>query len=247
MAHGNISDLALLMLFIGAIQTWISPGLLFSSPVSDEVKALIRFTGGLHLLLGLTFSAVKWNPINGKMGGFGGFCAIANAVVLGSRTGNIFFYVFAAVLFVGVVHIFAFPSNPLTPKSPTTKNNHGNASDLVALLMMAASVVAIFYPAFYFQDHGPITASWGSLTTELEALVSYCGGLTLTIALVLSGVKWNPINGKLAGIGCFVASALAVYFGSGSFYYFNAATILAGGVHIFAFPSNPLPAKTNEA
>jgi hypothetical protein len=169
MAHGNVSDLVFLFLLVGSIQTWAAPGFLFKAtfPVADpKVGALISFTGGLAFLLGMTFSGIKWNPINGKMGGFGAFCAAANAAVLGVRTENVFFFAFAAVLIFGATHIFAFPSNPPVPKGPENKNNHGNASDLIALLLLAGSIPCIFYPSLYFQDIGPVKASFTSEDKE---------------------------------------------------------------------------------
>ena len=72
---------------------------------------------------------------------------------------------------------------------------------------------------------------------QVSELLSYCGGLLLTVGMVFSGVKWNPINGKMAGMGCFVASAVAVYVGSGTFFLYHAAVLLLGGAHIFIFPS----------
>ena len=249
MAHGNTSDLVFLLLFIGAILAWTKPDVLFQTtfPLADEgVGALITFSGGLAFLLGMMFSGIKWNPINGKMGGFGAFCAGANATSLGRSTGHIFFYVFAAPLILGAVHIFAFPSNPPVAKTPENKNNHGNASDLVMLSLFIGSMACIFYPSFYFEDIGPIKASFmpnDPHNLQLEVLISNCGGLLFAIAMIFSGVKWNPINGKMAGIGCFVSAALGVYVGSGTFFIFYAAVLLFGGVHIFVFPSNPLPAK----
>lgn len=249
MAHGNSSDLAFLLLLIGAIVTWAKPELLFepSFPLEDEgVGGLVTLSGGLAFQLGMTLSGVKWNPVNGKMGGFGAFCAVANAVLLGNSTGQKFFYGFAAALLLGAVHIFLFPSNPPVPKSPENKNNHGNASDLVMLLLFVGSMACIFYPDLYFQDVGPISASFAAEhphRAELEAMISYCGGLLFAVSMIFSGVKWNPVNGKMAGFGCFVTVGLALYVGAGTFFFYNAAVLLLGGVHIFVFPSNPLPAK----
>ena len=249
MAHGNVSDLAFLLLLIGAIITWAKPELLFepSFPSDDAaVGALVTLSGGLALQLGLTYSGVKWNPINGKMGGFGGFCAVVNAVLLGNSTGQNFFYAFAAALALASVHIFLFPSNPPVPKGPENKDNHGNASDLVCLLLFVGAMACIFKPDLYFQDIGPVKASFEAEhphRPELEAMISYCGGLLLTVSMILSGVKWNPVNGKMAGLGCFVSAGLALYVGAGTFFFYNAAVILLGGVHVFFFPSNPLPAK----
>jgi len=249
MAHGNTSDLVFLLLLIGAIVTWVKPEWLFddSFPLQDEnVRGLVTLSGGLAFQLGMAFSGVKWNPINGKMGGFGAFCAAANTVLLGVRTGQIFFYAFAAVLLLGAVHIFLFPSNPPVPKSPGNKNNHGNTSDVVMLLLFVGAVACIVYPDIYFQDLGPIDASFSAEhphRRELEVMISYCGGLLLTASMIFSGVKWNPANGKMAGLGCFVTVGLALYAGAGTFFFYNAAVLLLGGVHIFAFPSNPLPGK----
>ena len=120
MAHGNSSDLAFLLLLIGAIVTWAKPELLFEPPfpLEDEgVGGLVTLSGGLAFQLGMTLSGVKWNPVNGKMGGFGAFCAVANAVLLGNSTGQKFFYGFAAALLLGAVHIFLRHSNTIRPDS----------------------------------------------------------------------------------------------------------------------------------
>ena len=114
------------------------------------------------------------------------------------------------------------------------------------MLLFVGSMACIFYPDVYFRDVGPVKASFEPAhphRAELEAMLSYCGGLLFTVAMIFSGVKWNPVNGKMAGLGCFVSVALALFVGSGTFYFYHAAVLLLGGVHIFAFPSNPLPAK----
>merc|ERR1712196_636907 len=101
MAHGNASDVAFSLLLIGAIVSFVKPELLFepSFPLQDdEVRGLVTLSGGLAFQLGMTFSGVKWNPTNGKMGGFGAFFAMANAALLGVNTGQVFFFAFAAVL-----------------------------------------------------------------------------------------------------------------------------------------------------
>ena len=254
MAHGNASDLSFLLLLIGAVLAWAKPDLLFQPtfPLADDaVASLVTLCGGLAFLLGMTLSGVKWNPINGKMGGFGGMCAVANAALIGTRTEQNFFYVFAVALLIGAVHIFFFPSNPPVPKGPENKNNHGNISDLVMLLMFIGSMACIFYPDVYFQDIGPVQASFTPADhphrAQLEALISFCGGLFFTMSMILSGVKWNPVNGKMAGIGCFVAAAIALFVGTGVFYFAFAGTLLVGGAHIFFFPSNMVPPKAEKA
>lgn len=257
MAHGNASDIVFLVLFVTSIQSYFAPGLLFRnldgseasfSTTSPEMEALIKFSGALCFMLGMTFSGVKWNPANGKMAGLGCFLHTANAVSLATQTGLVFFWLSAAVLLCGGVHIFAFPSNRLPPKSPDTKNNHGNVSDIVCLLLLIGSVQSIFAPGLEFVDFGPVKASFGTEhQPALELMIRYCGSLILIAALMFSGIKWNPINGKMAGIGCFVFAASAAFVGSqvgsGIFFYFYAAMFLLGGLHVFAFPSNPLPPK----
>ena len=253
MAHGNASDLSFLLLLIGAVLAWAKPDLLFQPtfPLTDAaVSSLVTLSGGLAFLLGTALSGVQWNPANGKMGGFGGMCAVANAALIGTRTDQNFFYAFAAALLLGAVHIFFFPSNPPVPKGPENKNNHGNTSDLVMLLMLIGSMACIFCPDVYFQDIGPLKASFTPdhpHRAQLEALISFCGGLFFTMSMMFSGVKWNPVNGKMAGIGCFVAVAIALSVGTGVFYFAFAGTLGVGGAHIFFFPSNPVPPKAEKA
>merc|ERR1711998_803 len=89
------------------------------------------------------------------------------------------------------------------PKTGDSKNNHGNASDIIA------------------------------------------------IALTFSGVKWNPSNGKMAGLGAFFCAGYTVFStfqaDANNFvpriFYVYAALIFLGGVHIFFFPSNPALSK----
>ena len=121
----------------------------------------------------------------------------------------------------------------------------------VMLLMFIGSMACIFYPDVYFQDIGPVQASFTPADhphrAQLEALISFCGGLFFTMSMIFSGVKWNPVNGKMAGIGCFVAAAIALFVGTGVFYFAFAGTLLVGGAHIFFFPSNPVPPKAEKA
>jgi len=138
MAHGNVSDGVFLAALVMSICAYWAPSALMlssSEVLSTEESALIKFSGGTTLMLGFVFSGVKWNPVNGLMAGIGCFLHTANCVYLGLTTGLLGFYASAAVL-IGGIHIFFFPSNPKTPKTPETKNNHGNMSDIVALLLM---------------------------------------------------------------------------------------------------------------
>merc|ERR1712232_1097113 len=102
---------------------------------------------------------------NGKMCGFvglGGAGYIAYSTF--KSDSDVFvprlFYAYAAVFFLGMLHIFLFPSNPLPKKTEKTKNNHGNSSDIVALALIVASLLCLFYPDHLFQDFGPIKAQF---------------------------------------------------------------------------------------
>jgi uncharacterized membrane protein YebE (DUF533 family) len=268
MAHGNTSDLVFLLL-LGVVGQWLGmPGTLFQDvgPIkaqfhtrTADMDACIKFGGGLLLMIGLTLSGVKWNPINGKMAGFAGLIASgytaystfkADADVLVPRP----FYIYAAILCLGSLHIFAFPSNPKPEKTPETKNNHGNFSDLIALSLLGAALLCYFKPEHLFEDIGPLKAQFTSKSDDLLAIIKFNAGLMLFIALAFSGVKWNPINGKMAGLGGFIASGYTAYsvFKADKeifvprVFYIYAAMVFLGALHIFAFPSNALPKSGNE-
>lgn len=268
MAHGNLSDLVFFAL-LGVVVQWLAfPGTLFEdigplkaqfSSKSADMDAIIKFGGGLLLMIALTFSGVSWNPINGKMAGFAilgttGYAAYATFKADSDVFVPRLFYIYAAVLFVGGLHIAVLPSNPLPKKTPETKNNHGNYSDLIALSLIASAIGCYVYPDHLFQDFGPIKAQFSTKSADLSTMIQFVGHLMLIIALMLSGVKWNPINGKMAGFGGFIAAGFTTYstFKNDSdvfvprIFYIYALVIFLGALHIFAFPSNPKLVKDGE-
>lgn len=274
MAHGNISDLVFLCLLAVMAQLCFFPASLYEdigpfkaqfTDKSADMDAIIKFTGVLFLMLGLTFSGVKWNPINGKMAGFGGLVAIGYFVYSSTKacfetgSGPVVLrplLVYVVVLTVGLLHILVFPSNPLPPKTPETKNNHGNSSDLVAFSLIAASLTCFFYPDHLFQDIGPLKAQFKkSAGEDLAVMIKLAASLLLTFALILSGVKWNPINGKMACLGGFIAAGSTAYatFKADSdtfvprIFYIYALVIFLAALHIGVFPSNPLPPKAEKS
>lgn len=268
MGHGNVSDLVALSLIGAAVTSIFFTSLFFQdfgplkasfSAASPEANAMLSFIGGLYLIIGLMLSGVKWNPANGKMSGFGCFLAAYNLVrvCLALDAGAFVLrptYLLAAFIAVGGAHIMFFPSNAMPPKTEKTKNNHGNISDLVALALLAAAVQCVWYPDLLLQDFGPLKANFTTATPLLRALTQLAGGLLCAIALIFSGVKWNPANGKMSGMGCFLFALNAglVAFrqlDAGSFvlrpFYVYAAALLAAGLNIFLFPSNPMPPKAD--
>jgi hypothetical protein len=273
MAHGDMSDMAFFALLAIAIQCMAFPATLYQDlgPLKAQFKttgadmdAAIKFCGGLVLIIAMMFSGVSWNPVNGKMAGFGGYIA-AGYTAYRTFKGHAdtfvpcLFYVYAAVLFVGSSKIFLFPSNPLVKKDDKgkdVKSNHGNFSDMVFFALLGLSLGCLFYPEHLFQDIGPIKAQFSAKSADLSAMIELIGCLMLMIGLTLSGVKWNPINGKMAGLGSFIASGITAY---STFtvdkqvfvprlFYIYAITLFLGGLHIFAFPSNPsLPKPDKKA
>lgn len=265
MAHGNMSDICALALIAAAVQcVWfkdmmtqdLGPIKATFAKASPELDRLTSLAGGLLFCIGMTFSGVKWNPANGKMAGIGCFlaalwCTIYPQYVAGTLP--TLTTVYAAVVFLGGVHIFAFPSNPLPPKTDKTKNNHGNMSDKVAMFLIGVSVLMIWYQDPLFNDVGPIKADFTSGSADVAAMIKMCGGLIFTIAMMFSGIKWNPVNGKMAGISLFITSVGTAY---GTFnadggalvprlMYMYAAALFVGGLHVFAFPANPLTPKAD--
>lgn len=266
MGHGNASDFVALSLIGAAITSIFKPSIFFtdlgpikglpSSMNSPEIEMIIQFNGGLLLAIAMIFSGVKWNPVNGKMAGLGCFLCVFNMVRVGLTTLDdkaIVLYLLAAVITFGGAHIFFLPSNESPPKTEKTKNNHGNFSDIAALKLIAIAVVHVWFNGLFFKDHGPVMAMFkaSASTPALGAMLSVGGGLLLIIAMMFSGVKWNPVNGKMAGMGCFLAAfnaaSIAYKADSGAFVlrplYLTAAVLLLGGLSIFLFPSNPLPPK----
>ncbi|CAE7352693.1 proP [Symbiodinium natans] len=265
MAHGNLSDFIFLAL-LGVTVQWLAyPGTLFEDvgplkaqfkSASPDMTALIKLGGGLLLFLGMIFSGVSWNPVNGKMAGFGAFITMGYSVYSAFKAdGDVFIprplYAYAGVVLLGALHIFAFPSNPLPEKTTEVKNNHGNFSDLAALSLLGVALSWYFYPEHLFQDLGPLKAQFSSKSPDLTTLMNFVAGLMVIIALMLSGVKWNPINGKMGGFGGFLAAGYTAYSTYAAdkevfvprLFYAYSLVIFLGALHIFAFPSNPLIKK----
>merc|ERR1719162_1219927 len=116
-------------------------------------------------------------------------------------------------------------------------------------------MLCFFMPDHLFQDFGPLKAQFSTKSADLSAMIKFVGGLLLIIALMFSGVKWNPINGKMAGFGGFIVAGLTAYstFKADKdvfvprIFYIYATVILLGSLHICIFPSNALPEKDDGA
>merc|ERR1711920_446063 len=216
---------------------------------------------GILLTIGMAFSGVSWNPINGKMGGFAGLITIGVTGFHSLRADGYAFvlkplYVYLAVLLVGSIHISFFGANPLVKKlDANTKNNHGNFSDKICLGLLVCAGAAAFYPDHLFMDLGPLKAQFAATSPDLAFMVKFVACLLFMWAMILSGVKWNPINGKMAGLGGFICAGTTGYgtwkADGGVFvprvFYVYATLIFLSALHIFAFPSNPVPPKSQDS
>ena len=262
MAHGNISDVVACILLCCAIQCIWYPEMMFRSigpfsPVfgtaSKDLAAAIGNIGARMFVLGCMFSAVKWNKINGIMSGIGSILSVCG-IVYKATTSSIgggglnLLHLYAAALFLGGIHVKFFPSNPVPPK---TKNNHGNMSDKVAISMLILFAIPNVLGLYPFDAFLSISEySKGIVVSEDLRTCSYVSGcFTFVIAMMLSGVKWNPANGKLSALGLFLASAVVAYNtyivqDAGTFVprpqYTYIVLLLLAGLHVGLFPSNPL-------
>lgn len=77
---------------------------------------------------------------------------------------------------------------------------HGDFSDIAALILIAGGLQQMFVP--HFAGIGPLKGNFDSSSPELASLIHFCGGFMLTVGFMLTTVRWNPINGKLSGLGC---------------------------------------------
>ena len=94
---------------------------------SADLDTMVRFTACLMLTIGFMFSGIKWNPINGKMAGFGcltcaGFTAYSKFTADAAVFVPNLFYVYSAILLLGGVNIMFFPSNAVVPKGAEMKS-----------------------------------------------------------------------------------------------------------------------------
>lgn len=269
MAHGNASDLIALGLIIAAAQlTWLSSTLFedvgplkaaFSKP-SPDLLILFKFAAGLLLSIGLMFSGVKWNPANGIMGGAA--CLITslvtayNAFKAGSDTFvPSFLYVYSVIFLLGCLHLntpLLGAKNPVVKNlDPNTTNNHGNGSDKAFFLLFGASMLCFFYPEHLYTAYGPFKATFSARTTDLDTMVRFTACLMLCVGFMLSGVKWNPVNGKMGGFGCLVCAGSTAYnrftADAGVFvphlFYVYSAIMLGAGLNMMFFPSNAVVPK----
>jgi len=257
MGHGGFNDLFAITLLAAGVVSSYYPSYFFEDlgpfkglapSRANGAESLMVVQGSILMALGFTVSTVRWNRLNGTMA-FMGLVAASSVMALTtfqSDDGQFvprLSYAIAAVLFITGVQVRFF-SNDAPPKTPNTKNNHGNTSDIVFMGLAVIGVQQMFFPGF--AGVGPVSASFGS-GVHVEALTRVCGGLWLCLAFIFSGVKWNRINGKMSGFMCFlgVYSIFNEFFftvDNGTFVprtiYGALAFLFLGAGHIMFFPSN---------
>ena len=256
---------------------------------------MVRAVGSELLVIGLMFIAVKWNRKNGIMSGFGCLCATVSIFfhTLSQDQGEFVFlrhaYIIAAMMFVGGMHVQFFPSNIY---KKTGKSNHGNTSDIVAILCIVLSIQSIFFTSSIFEGVELVSlsgiasksgGSWSYSSSKASDvavfLTKISGSLLFVISMMFSAVKWyvfvylsfgmhihnlhthknrNRANGKLGGLGCFLAIGNLYGFGDAlnvndfldgkvNALHFMSLALLVGGIHVFFFPSNKLPKRVDKS
>jgi hypothetical protein len=122
---------------------------------------------------------------------------------------------------------------------------HGDFSDYAAFSCLGAGLASIFAPQIFTQEFGPVKPFFDSASAETNVVLQFAGGLLIFMALVLFVVRWNTLNGKAGGLGCFIAAANSVSISwkmDGAFvlrgwYIFGIIFFLAG-LHL-CFNANP--------
>merc|ERR1711920_811270 len=107
------------------------------------------------------------------------------------------------------------------------------------------------WPAHLFQDFGPIKALYTEESPELSLLIKFVGCLMLMLGFMFWGIKWDPINGKLSGLGCIIISGSLCYNTWAAddrsivpnITWLWSLVFFMGACHIMCFPSNPKPSN----
>lgn len=107
----------------------------------------------------------------------------------------------------------------------------------------------MFFPDFTANGLGGIFhANFDSeMTPEMTILYKYMGGFMFVVGCMLSGVRWNPSNGIMSCLGCFVAGGMiahTTFVTLDNFvlvprlFYGYAAVLVLAGLHV-KFNCNP--------
>ena len=128
--------------------------------------------------------------------------------------------------------------------------------DLAALVLIAGGLQQIFAPDVTANGFaGIFMANFDDVTHEMAILNKIVGGLLLVIGCMLFTVRWNPTNGKLAGIACIACSfnmghTIFNALDNGVFYprlFYGYAVILAfAGLHIMFNPNPAMKAADDK-
>jgi len=243
MAHGGIGDLVAFLLIAAYVASVFFTDIFFRDvgpfkalTASAASAELLHHSGALLLCAGAALSTVKWNDQNGKMSGAGLFVAAAAGAWSTLQHDNGVFvprlwYAVSALLACAGALVMFFPANKFI-KTPQTKNNHGNASDITAIALLFVALEHIVFPAWKWDNRAGMV--------QEKALRQAYGGLYFALANILSGVKWNKINGKASGLGLLIAAFHIFEPVDYIMGYVAVAGLALGGLHLMFFPSNPV-------
>lgn len=136
MPHGDFSDIAALVLIAGGMQHIFKPEYFTQDigpikacfdTITPELVTVLKMYGGFMVIIGCMLFTVRWNPINGKLGGI---ALIGTAINIAMTTmndidGGVFvprlFYVYAAVMVLAGVHTCVFCNPAIKTVDEDTK------------------------------------------------------------------------------------------------------------------------------
>lgn len=123
---------------------------------------------------------------------------------------------------------------------------HGNFSDLVFVALFLIALQLWFMPNLNFGS-GVWTDEHN--TDDTTNLMQLAGAQLIFLGTLFSGVKWDPQNGRVGGVGgifCVVGICAAQYSEDDDVFtlnliYLYAFVYFAGSVYILLFSQNPIP------
>ena len=151
MPHGDFSDAASFTFFASGLTSVFAPQLWFASlgpilpmldgPADGPMLGVIRFAGGLMLMMAPILFVVRWNTLNGKAGALGMWMAASTTAYTAMAMDDFAFklrpwYLFALFLVLTGLHL-AFNANPMLTSAMLKEKEDAKAAKKEAELKAA--------------------------------------------------------------------------------------------------------------